>query len=40
MVNAAYGDLSLKRVVIYCLLRKVKAGEKTEDQHHLNPKKT
>jgi len=39
-VNAAYGDLALKRGAIYSILRKVKAGKNTKDQRHLNPKKT
>ena len=38
-VNAAYGDLALKRGAIYSILRKVKAGKNTKDQRHLNPKK-
>jgi hypothetical protein len=39
-VNAAYGDLALKRGAIYSILRKVKAGKNTKDQRHLNKKKT
>ena len=36
-VSGAYGTLALKRVAIYKIMKKVKAGEDTTDIHHLNP---
>ena len=39
-MNAAYGDLALKRGAINSILRKVKAIKNTKYQQHLNPKKT
>ena len=39
-VKKAFGDKALKRTQIYEVIRKVKAGENTVDQHFRNPKKT
>ena len=39
MVDIVYGVKSLKKSAIYVILKKVKAGENTDDQRHLNPKK-
>jgi hypothetical protein len=39
-VEAAYGDKALKKTSIYAIISKVKKGETTEDQRHLNSKKT
>jgi histone-lysine N-methyltransferase SETMAR len=39
-VQTVYGDKALKKTAIYAILKKVKAGENTDDQRHLNPKKT
>jgi histone-lysine N-methyltransferase SETMAR len=38
-VDTVYGDKALKKTAIYAILKKVKAGENTDDQRHLNPKK-
>jgi hypothetical protein len=38
-VDAAYGDKALGLTLIYYILKKVKAGETTEDQHQFNAKK-
>lgn len=38
-VEAAYGDKALKKTAIYAIIKKVKKGETTADQHHLNSKK-
>ena len=38
-VETVYGDKALKKTAIYAILKKVKAGENTDDQRHLNPKK-
>jgi hypothetical protein len=35
-----YGDKALKKTAIYAIINKVKKGEMTDDQHHLNSKKT
>ncbi len=40
MVETVYGDKALKKTAIYAILKKVKAGKNTDDQRHLNPKKT
>jgi hypothetical protein len=39
-VNAAFGDKTLQKMAIYAIIKKVKAGEPTSDQSHLNEKKT
>jgi histone-lysine N-methyltransferase SETMAR len=39
-VETVYGDKALKKTAIYAILKKVKAGKNTDDQRHLNPKKT
>jgi hypothetical protein len=39
-VDAAFGDKTLQKMVIYTIIKKVKAGENTSDQRHLNGKKT
>ncbi len=39
IVDSVYGDKTLKKTAIYAILKKVKAGETTADQRHLNPKK-
>jgi hypothetical protein len=39
-VEAAYGDKALKKTSIYAIINKVKKGETTADQRHLNSKKT
>jgi hypothetical protein len=39
-VEAAYGDKALKKTAIYAIIKKVKKGETTADQRHLNSKKT
>jgi hypothetical protein len=39
-IEAAYGDKALKKTAIYAIISKVKKGETTEDQRHLNSKKT
>ncbi len=39
-VEAAYGDKALKKTAIYAIINKVKKGETTADQCHLNSKKT
>jgi hypothetical protein len=39
-VEAVYGDKALKKTAIYVIISKVKKGETTEDQRHLNSKKT
>ncbi len=39
-VEAAYGDKALKKKSIYAIINKVKKGETTADQRHLNSKKT
>jgi hypothetical protein len=38
--DAAFGGKSLSKSAIYKIINKVKAGETTEDQRHLNQKKT
>jgi hypothetical protein len=38
-VNKVYGGMSLRRSAIYEILRKVKAGQSTEDQRRFNAKK-
>ena len=38
--DLTFGDKSLHKSTIYDLINKVKAGKMTEDQCHLNPKKT
>ncbi len=38
--DAAFGDKSLTKTAIYNILKKVKAGETTNDLWHLNAKKT
>jgi hypothetical protein len=41
LTDAAFGDKSLSKTAIYNIfLSKVKAGETTDDQRHLNMKKT
>ncbi len=39
-VEAAYEDKALKKTAIYAIINKVKKGETTDDQRHLNSKKT
>jgi hypothetical protein len=39
MVDAAFGDQTLKQTAIYAIIKKVKDGKTTEDQRHLNAKK-
>jgi hypothetical protein len=39
-VNAAFGDKTLQKTAIYAIIKKIKAGETTSDQSHLNGKKT
>ena len=39
-VEAAYGPKAISRSQIYKIMSTVKAGKSTEDQRHLNPKKT
>jgi histone-lysine N-methyltransferase SETMAR len=39
-VDAAFGDKTLQKMAIYAIIKKVKAGENTSDQRHLNGKKT
>jgi hypothetical protein len=39
-VDAAFGDKTLQKTAIYAIIKKVKAGENTSDQQHLNGKKT
>jgi hypothetical protein len=39
-VEAAYRDKALKKTAIYAIINKVKKGETTADQCHLNSKKT
>jgi hypothetical protein len=36
LADAAFGDKSLTKTAIYNILKKVKAGETTDDQRHLN----
>ncbi len=38
-VEAAYKDKALKKTAIYAIISKVKKGETTEDQRHLNMQK-
>ncbi len=38
-MDSVYGDKTLKKTAIYTILKKVKAGETTADQRHLNLKK-
>jgi hypothetical protein len=38
-VDSVYGDKTLKKTTIYAILKKMKAGENTAHQKHLNPKK-
>jgi hypothetical protein len=40
LTDAAFGDKSLTKTAIYNILKKVKAGETTDDQQHLNGKTT
>jgi histone-lysine N-methyltransferase SETMAR len=40
IVDAAYGDKALGLTSIYYILKKVKEGKSTDDQRHLNAKKT
>jgi hypothetical protein len=40
LTDAAFGDKSLTKSNIYNILKKVKAGEMTDDQRHLNAKKS
>jgi transcriptional regulator GlxA family with amidase domain len=40
MVDAEFGDQTLKQTAIYAIIKKVKDGKTTEDQRHLNAKKT
>jgi histone-lysine N-methyltransferase SETMAR len=40
LTDAAFGDKSLTKTAIYNILKKVKAGETTDDLRHLNAKKT
>jgi hypothetical protein len=40
MVDTVYGDKALKKTAIYVILKKAIAGKNTDDQHHLNLKKT
>jgi hypothetical protein len=40
LTDAAFGDKSLTKTAIYNILKKVKAGETTDDLLHLNAKKT
>ncbi len=39
-VDAAFGDQALGLTSIYYILKKVKEGKSTDDQRHLNAKKT
>ncbi len=39
-MEAAYGDRSLSSSQIYRIIKQARAGKDTEDQRHLNPKKT
>ncbi len=39
-MDAAFGDKTLQKTAIYAIIKKVKAGENTSDQRHLNGKKT
>jgi hypothetical protein len=39
-VDAAFGIKILQKMTIYDIIKKVKTGESTADQRHLNPKKT
>jgi hypothetical protein len=39
-VEAAYGDRSLSSSQLYCIIKQARAEKDTEDQRHLNPKKT
>jgi hypothetical protein len=38
-VETMYGDKALKKTAIYAIIKKVKNGETTDDQRHLNGKK-
>jgi hypothetical protein len=38
-IEAACGDKALKKTAIYAIINKVKKGETTADQRHLNSKK-
>jgi hypothetical protein len=40
IVDAAFGDKALGLTSIYYILKKVKDGKSTDDQRHLNAKKT
>jgi hypothetical protein len=40
IVDAAFGDQALGLTSIYYILKKVKDGKSTDDQRHLNAKKT
>jgi hypothetical protein len=40
MVENVYGEKALKKTAIYAIIKKVKNGETTDDQRHLNGKKT
>jgi hypothetical protein len=39
MVDAAFGDQTLKQLAIYAIIKKVKDRKTTKDQRHLNAKK-
>ncbi len=38
-LETVYGDKALKKTAIYAIIKKVKNGETTNDQRHLNSKK-
>ena len=38
--ETAYGEKALKKTVIYAIIKKVNSGKNTDDQRHLNWKKT
>ncbi len=40
LTDATFGDKSLLKTAIYNILKKIKAGETTDDLRHLNAKKT
>jgi hypothetical protein len=35
-VETVYGEKALKKITIYAIIKKVKNGETTDDQSHLN----
>jgi hypothetical protein len=39
IVESVYREKALKKMAIYAIIKKVKNGENTNDQHHLNDKK-